>query len=163
MNIHFTFGMAFRAVLAIAITVSLFVACDEAEQVAQRSSSQGIRGMVTLTPGQNYEIVDIDRTEPEPQPLDSATVYLIRREKSEGVPRFVDSTYTDSTGRYILPSLPGEYYVAVATDNIAAPILVSLPGDTTQLRRRIHAIVGLNVLEGRFIEQPFNVVELSTQ
>lgn len=124
---------------------------------------QGVKGLVTITAGYDSELIDSQTLPPEPHPLAEVTVYLIDRGGADGVPVFLDSTCTDSAGQYLLACLPGKYYVAVASENIMAPILNGLPGDTTLLTRRIHAIAGLNVLEGHFFDQPLNVVELSVQ
>jgi hypothetical protein len=149
----------------LAIVIVMMVGCGEAEQPEPATSAQGVEGIVTLTPGHNGERIgnQIDPTDRAPRPLPDATVYLISRNGNTGARTFVDSTFTDSTGYYRLTAGPGTYYVAVGTRTVAAQVLVSLPGDTTRLQRRIHAITGLNILKGRFIKQPLDITELSVE
>ena len=161
-----TYRHGYLPTSALLILILVTFACsDKVEQLALKTASQGVTGVVTLTPGYDGEdagnqINPPDRT---PRPLPNATVYLIWKDSVTGARTFLDSTLTDSTGHYVLPGPPGQYYVAAGSMTVIAPVLVSLPGDTTRLQRKIQALVGLNIVEGHFIDQPLDITALLTE
>ncbi len=150
----------------LATMIILALACkDQPKEIETVAPKQGVKGVVTFTPGvNNLGLVNQDdRTGPEPQPLAGATVYLLGADSISGRWTFVDSTTTDSTGHYMLAAPSGRYYVGAGKDSVAAPVLVSLPGDSIPTDRIIQALAGLEVLEGYFTPQPLNIAALSLQ
>lgn len=143
----------------------LTIGCGEEATPPPSEPAQGVKGIVTVTPGYDGELVENQLNQPDltPKPLAGASVYLINRDGPGGIPVFVDSTLTDSTGRYTLSGMPGQYYLGAGRKDLMAAVLVALPGDTTEQQRRIQTLVGLNLLPGVFIDQPLNINELSVQ
>ncbi len=149
----------------VATVIATMIACAEADLPEPVTIAQGVQGTVTLTPGHKGDSIEVQADAPDltPRPLPNATVYLIKRDGDTAGPTFVDSTLTDSLGRYHLNAPSGLYYVAVGTKTVAAPVLVSLPGDTARSDKRIHALAGLVIVEGHLIEQPLNVEAFSVE
>jgi len=151
---------------ALCLTVMLLlIGCNSSKIAPVSGLDQGVRGIVWLIPDYDHSDMMLVLNPPDltPRPLPEAQVYLMLTGETFTNSDIISTTVTDSLGRYELEAPPGTYRLAVVAKNVQTVGRYIPSADTSEPGFFENALVVIEIRDGRFTEQTFEIGELVPQ